>query len=122
MEKGVECPSIGSYNTFEPKSRVTANISISDWTTIGAGCIVQPTPSFKTASTAVADEPSEDSTNHSTLSEASETLPSRTVVFGAESRRRIWSGESKLQAQALHAKHIDTLREVPFTRFHNCGN
>ena len=41
-----------------------------------------------------------------------ETLPSRTVVFGVDNQRRMWSGEARNQAAALHVKQLDTLREV----------
>ena len=43
-----------------------------------------------------------------------ETLPSRTVVFGVDNQRRMWSGEARNQAAALHVKQLDTLREVGF--------
>lgn len=42
-----------------------------------------------------------------------ETLPDQSVVWGPASatRRRIWSGEGVRQQQALHAKHLEYLRE-----------
>lgn len=41
-----------------------------------------------------------------------ERLPDRTVVFGADSRRRIWSGEGIGQQKAFHAKHVACLHEM----------
>lgn len=38
-------------------------------------------------------------------------LPDRTVVFGYDARRRLWSGEGVKQHAALHIKHLDYLRE-----------
>lgn len=92
---GIESQSIGSNNTFEPRCRVPPNIKISDWCCIGAGCTVLPS-----------------STTETEGEEVTETLPSRTVVYGSENARRMWSGEARLQGQALHLKHLDALREV----------
>lgn len=56
--------------------------------------------------------------NQSTLSNTEptiagvEVLPDYTVVFGSENRRRVWSGEGIGQSRALHAKHLEYLRDV----------
>lgn len=41
-----------------------------------------------------------------------ELLPPQTMVYGAQSQRRHWSGEGKDQAMQLHDKHLTALREV----------
>lgn len=80
---------------FEAKSRVSANIRILDWSTIGAKCTVLPAADFQLYT-----------------EEDCDTLPTHTIVFGPNNQRRLWSGDSKLQAKALHAKHLAALREV----------
>jgi dynactin-6 len=70
-------------------------VCIEDWSTIGAKCTVLPDAAFNPFDGSPYD-----------------VLPSHTVVYGPESARRAWSGESKLQALALHAKHLEALREV----------
>jgi len=100
---GVEALSIGANNVFEPKCRVPKTISISDWTCIGAGCTVLPVATFS-------DETEEQ--NELQQDEPIEILPSRTMVYGADCERRIWSGEARLQAQGLHVKQLDALHEV----------
>lgn len=64
--------------------------------------------------TADFDASDEDATDEAAAQSAPvlETLPDRTVVFGADSRRRIWSGEGAGQARALHVKHVNFLREM----------
>lgn len=41
-----------------------------------------------------------------------EELPDQTIVFGADNRRRLWSGEGAQQQAALHAKHLEYLRDA----------
>lgn len=43
---------------------------------------------------------------------AVETLEDYTQVFGAECRRRKWSGQGQAQARSFHSKHIDYLRDT----------
>lgn len=101
---GVEAAAIGSHCTFEPKSRVPASIALSDSCTVGAGCTLLPSASL-------ADFDVDEHAGDTVASEI-ETLPERTVVYGAECARRLWSGEGGGQARALHAKHLAYLREV----------
>jgi len=98
----IEAASVGSHNTFEAKSCVLSSVAISDWCQIGAGCIATPLTTFSKNDT------ESDTDDLSSI----ETLPSRTVVFGADCTRRVWSGEGLRQATALHAKHLDYLREM----------
>lgn len=127
--KGVEAPSIGSQNVFEAKCRVPHTIRISNNCTVGAGCTLVPdyqgpldpnpnsesTEPSSTAEDQDPSRPSEKATSQTSVSMSAdeiETLPDRTVVFGAEAKRRIWSGEGSGQARALHAKHLEYLRET----------
>lgn len=120
FHSGVECASIGDFNTFEPRARVAANMRIADWCTVGAACILSPTSSSdnSTRCTTVPasgnDLPSIDEAGEEipTVSDACETLPSETTVFGKDSQRRRWSGENKNQAMDLHRKHLDSLQEA----------
>ena len=102
---GVEAASVGSHNVFEPKSRTLDNVVIQNFSTIGAGCIAQP-PAYwhlQQQESQVED--------HIEDSERCYTFPSRSVVFGQNSQFRLWSGNGVRQADALHAKHLDYLRE-----------
>jgi dynactin-6 len=129
--QGVESPSVGSHNTFEARSRVPSSIRISDYCTIGAACTAFPSASFSQIPKAnpsrdisePASAPDSDASMLSVSSPAqpppendsqsqSELLPSHTVIYGASSERRIWSGNGKGQATALYAKHLEYLREV----------
>jgi dynactin-6 len=124
---GIESPSIGDYNTFEPRCRVPATVSISDYCVIGAACSVAPdTPATasdfadleklvsSTPSHAQEDaqEPPQESTEQTQLQTQVDSLPSYTVVYGSENKRRIWSGEGKEQQKALFVKHLIYLRET----------
>lgn len=40
-----------------------------------------------------------------------EQLPDNLVIYGSDSRSRIWSGEGVKQAAALHAKHLSYLQD-----------
>ena len=42
----------------------------------------------------------------------SETLPPYTAVYGAESRRRKWSGEGEGQGEAYHQKQLAFQQEI----------
>lgn len=44
VNSGIESPSIGSHNTFSPRSRTSSSISIGSHCQIGAGCILLPNP------------------------------------------------------------------------------
>ena len=83
---GIECPSIGNYNTFTTRSRVHHTVRISSFCVIGAACLLVPT---------------ED-----------ETLEDYTVVYGPAAERRQWSGRGKVQEIDLRRKHAEYLREM----------
>lgn len=46
-----------------------------------------------------------------------ETLAPYTSVYGADSRRRVWSGEGEAQGEAYHAKQLAFQQEI-MPRFH----
>ncbi|WVR05073.1 hypothetical protein IAU60_002085 [Kwoniella sp. DSM 27419] len=88
----VESPSIGSGNVFQPRCQVSTLVAISDHCTIGAGCALFP--SIHTPEGSV------------------DTLPSRTVVYGDQSERRVWDGTGLEGDLALKNKAIEYLREI----------
>lgn len=98
---GVESPLVGSHNVFEPKSKTLDIVVLQNFSTIGAGCVAQPSAKWRF------EQESKEEDNK----ERCFTFPSRTVIFGQESRFRLWSGNGLRQADALHIKHLDYLRE-----------
>jgi len=99
---GVESPRVGSYNTFEPKSRSLDSVAIQNFSTVGAGCVAQPPADWKLQQASKIESEGD---------EAISTFASRTVIFGQISKSRLWSGNGVRQADALHMKHLDYLRE-----------
>ena len=101
----IESPTIGNYNNFGIRSRVSPHIAIRDNVTVGAGCIVLPCP-FPSPSPSEEEQEQEDSSSI-------ETLKSFTTVFGSDNRRRLNdSKEGTVQEKALFVKHIEYLRET----------
>ncbi|SPO26800.1 related to Dynactin 6 [Ustilago trichophora] len=132
----IEAASVGSYNVFEMRSRVAQNVKVGSYSVIGAGCLVLPKPVSDSELVDIFDD-HEDHTQGEQVStkghdveegaetaaeptdtqskgqgEVFEELPDQTVVFGADSRRRLWSGEGAQQQAALHAKHLEYLRDA----------
>lgn len=83
---GVECPSIGDFNTISTRSRVHHTVRLGSFCVIGAGCLLVPT---------------ED-----------EVLDDYTVVYGPAAEKRKWSGRGKAQEADLRRKHAEYLREM----------
>ncbi|EPQ26915.1 uncharacterized protein PFL1_05550 [Pseudozyma flocculosa PF-1] len=135
----IEAAGVGSSNTFQVRCKVASTIRVGSYCNIGAGCSVVPTalwprniedlfgdddddddqehgdgePGGK--ATAAKDEDGEEARQASAASadEAKfESLPDRTVVFGHSASRRQWSGEGVKQQAALHAKHLEYLRDM----------
>ncbi|PWN51302.1 trimeric LpxA-like protein [Violaceomyces palustris] len=132
----IESPRIGSYNTFEIRSRVAHTVSIGSFCTVGAACTLIPSVLWPDDLKGIFEDDQED-VDHlrdelqqqevgrldSTTSSQSqpsaigddervESIPDRTVVFGIQAKRRLWSGEGLKQQAALHAKHLEYLREA----------
>ncbi|ETS59945.1 hypothetical protein PaG_05927 [Moesziomyces aphidis] len=122
----IEAASIGSYNVFEPRSKVAHNVAIGSNCVVGAGCTLLPRPitddqlaslfddeddAAKSAVGSTSEQNREADTNDG-QERVFETLPDRTVVYGSDSRRRVWSGEGAHQQAALHAKHLEYLRDT----------
>ena len=74
IESGVECPSIGDFNTFCTRSRVHNTVRVTSYCVIGAGCLVVPL---------------ED-----------DILDEYTVVYGPAAEKRVWSGRGRVQLQS----------------------
>ncbi|KAL7008044.1 hypothetical protein EMMF5_002226 [Cystobasidiomycetes sp. EMM_F5] len=162
----VEARATGTFNTFEARSRVYADVVLGDYCTVGAGCslyaeeepedadweFVGPQDIAKTStddpkepSAVPQDEAPSTSEDHATSAApaapdnapdsektttrprdttdtslaSSDTMKSRTlpipaytVVYGANSERRIWSGEGVGQQVALYHKHLAYLTEL----------
>ncbi|UZJ52623.1 hypothetical protein CBS101457_001943 [Exobasidium rhododendri] len=100
----VESPRVGSHNTFEPRSRSLESVAIQNFTTVGAGCVAQPPATWYLMCHEKERILPESEESHY-------TFPSRTVIFGQVSQARSWSGNGVRQADALHMKHLDYLRE-----------
>ncbi|KAL9933162.1 hypothetical protein V8E36_007880 [Tilletia maclaganii] len=122
----IESPRIGSFNTFEARSRTAQTVSVGSHCTIGAGCFLTPSAysgldnDENGAETEPGTPASEDAPTGSVSAAASpapppaalEVLEDMTVVYGSEARRRLWSGHGIKQAKALHAKHLEYLRDT----------
>lgn len=138
---GVEAASVGSHNTFEVRSFVAAEVAVESFCTVGAGCSLYGSPLHPLDAEAILNEPlsddcaveegykptasqmagipeeeSEQAESAAPKEEAAqqndiEVIPDRTVVYGYDSKRRMWSGEGVKQQAALHAKHLDYLRD-----------
>ncbi|GAA5878797.1 hypothetical protein JCM16303_007186 [Sporobolomyces ruberrimus] len=121
----IESPKIGDYNNFGIRSRVSPHVQVESNCTIGAGCIVLPSPFPPTtipSTTAPGPEPEEGEAAREKMkfdpTTTIETLVSCTNVFGSENRRRVNdNGEGSVQEKALFVKHIEYLRES-LPRFH----
>ena len=79
----LESCDVGNCNTFEARCRV-ADAKVGNFCTVGPACSVTG---------------------------ADGALADRTVVYG-QGARRLWSGEGVQQQLALHAKHLQYLRDV----------
>lgn len=110
-----ESISIGQRNTLGVRAKLSNSIILTDYCTIGPGCSVLLSPFINSSSSPLQLESVDSASPTSTpnrVDQMRETLPPFTVVYGIDSSRRIWSGEGKVQAHALHMKHLDFLREV----------
>lgn len=107
----IEAASIGSYNVFEVRSKVAQNVAIGSYSVVGAGCIVLPKPITDEQLARIFDDEGE-SREGQEEEQVIENLPDRTVVYGSDSKRRLWSGEGAQQQSALHAKHLEYLRDA----------
>ena len=83
---GVECPSIGNFNTFCTRSRVHNTVRVTSYCVVGAGCLVVPL---------------ED-----------DILDEYNVVYGPAAEKRTWSGRGRIQEADLRKKHAEYLREM----------
>lgn len=90
---GVESPSIGDFNTFNPRSTASSAVDISSHCTLAAGTILLP----QNTEASMTDP---------------EILPDRTVVYGDRSERRIWDGSGEMGEREMKSKMRDYLREV----------
>lgn len=123
----IEAASIGSYNVFEVRSKVASNVAIGSYSVVGAGCVVLPKAIGDDQLAGIFDDgeegegddqqegrAAEDGSIAKTArgAEVFEELPDQTVVYGAHSKRRLWSGEGAQQQAALHAKHLEYLRDA----------
>lgn len=88
---GVEAASIGDYNTFKPKSKVSSQIAVSDHCTFAPGTVT------------LASDPE---------STEIETVESHTVVYGMLCQRRKWDGSTGETERAVRDKEREYLREI----------
>lgn len=95
----IESPSVGSFNTFLPRSSTASTTRVSSNCVIGAGCVLLPSPSLPEG---------ED-----------EVLEPYTVLYlvgeGENERRvlkRTWDGSGEASERDLRIKHVEYLREV----------
>lgn len=107
----IEAAAVGSYNVFEVRSKVAHHVSMGSYSIVGAGCTVLPKPAGEGELEGLFDE-EDGKEGEEGGREVFEALPDRTVVYGSESKRRLWSGEGAQQQAALHAKHLEYLRDA----------
>ncbi|WVQ98613.1 hypothetical protein IAU59_005743 [Kwoniella sp. CBS 9459] len=100
----IESPSIGSYNTFQPRCKASSAVAISDNCTLGAGTILLPSPA--------ADSQSYDSNATNATNSKIETLEPYSVIYGSSSELRTWDGSGQLAERSIRSKHIEYLREI----------
>ena len=106
---GVESDRIGDCNTFEPRSKASSGVIITDHCTLCPSFIILLQRSYCSftwypVATKAMLLPAHWSTP--------QTLPPYTVVFGDDSDRRTWDRSSEVTEQILYAKHTEYLREV----------
>ncbi|KDN37317.1 hypothetical protein K437DRAFT_279681 [Tilletiaria anomala UBC 951] len=136
----VEAASVGSHNVFEVRSFVSSDVMVESFCTVGAGCVLAGNPVWPLDAEGLLKEEHKpifqeeesicegagdgrDKTEKPEAEEGEqqernkendevEAIPDRTVIYGHDSRRRLWSGEGVQQAAAVHVKHLDYLREA----------
>jgi dynactin-6 len=84
--QGVECPSVGNFNTFSTKCRVHHTVRVASYCVIGPYSLLVP----------VQDQ----------------LLDEYTVAYGPTAEQRTWSGRGKIQEADLRRKHAEYLREM----------
>lgn len=107
---GIESPSIGNNNIFQPKSTASAGVIVTDNCIISPSCALliagrKLTISITGAGTILLPSPTH-------TGEEPETLPPYTVIYGADSSRRTWDGSGQVAEMALRSKHAEYLREI----------
>jgi len=102
--------SIGSWNTFSPRSRVEG-VRVGDQCTFGAGTVMNPAHHIFVE---VANRPRPKDLDGDTLMAASSKLkvPNRTVVYGAASAARKWDGSGEAMEKNVRASATEFLRDV----------
>lgn len=116
---------MGSYNTFEPKSRVSSSVTIGDYCTVGAACTATADQAasegdFLSVEALLNSDSSKSqeeamttiASGSTSTRTATEHLSDYTVVYGSANERRKWSGEGKIQQTALMHKHLAYLSET----------
>lgn len=124
----IEAASVGSYNVFEVRSRVAQNVKVGSYSVVGAGCMVLPKPIDDAQLAEIFNDDEDETISGAEAVDAEgkggkreeeevfEELPDQTIIYGADSKRRLWSGEGAQQQAALHAKHLEYLRDsIPRT-------
>ena len=111
----IEAAEIGSHNTFEPRCSVANSVRIGSYTSVGATCVLSASPVFPDDAAAILAEAEHDEEGEEAQADVprEERLPDHSVIFGtgAQPQRRLWSGEGVQQQAALHAKHLEYLRQ-----------
>ncbi|PWN42477.1 hypothetical protein IE81DRAFT_124391 [Ceraceosorus guamensis] len=134
----IEAISVGNNCVFEHRCKVGPGVIVDSFVTVGAACAITgyPTVGESNAKEAadILNETAEldgfgavaeaDYTNFSQAAapkpdEVVQKIPPNTIVFGAggDCRMRLWSGNGIRQREALHAKHLEYLRET-FSKAH----
>jgi dynactin 6 len=111
----IESPSIGSYNVFEPKARVTYSTAVGSECHISSGVVVLPRYPLPNELEEINDETLDDTAEGKEMKKIEiEKLEDRTTVFmvGEDIIRRKWNGEGHGQQRAMHVKHLEYLKEV----------
>ncbi|KAK1924755.1 hypothetical protein DB88DRAFT_486665 [Papiliotrema laurentii] len=85
----VESPRVGDFNVFHPRSFASSLVHVTDHCNLGAGTVALPLDPMGT-----------------------DTLAPYTVVYGADSSRRVWDGSGETAELDLRQKHTEYLREI----------
>lgn len=91
----VASPHIGNCNVLEAGCRVPDTVSLGHFCVIGAGCQVP-----------------RDYGDQQPHGDSEVTLRERTVIYGRDADEHTWSGHGIGQQLALHAKHLQYLRDT----------
>jgi dynactin-6 len=110
---GVESPRVGDFNVFHPRSFASSLVHVTDHCNLGAFAIPCQDPLFTSSHPRIGAETTGAGTVALPLDPmGTDTLAPYTVVYGADSSRRVWDGSGETAELDLRQKHTEYLREI----------